>query len=77
MNRVGRLKLTTIKGIDQLMTLEVLCTKPTMCKGLRGGMVLRIFLSYVFRKSEVPKPTLVGYSTPFEQMRLFSSIAWS
>ena len=59
------------------MTLVVLRTKPTMCEGLLGGMVLRIFLSYVFRKSEVPKPTLVGYSTPFEQMRLFSSIEWS
>lgn len=59
------------------MTLVVLRTKPTMCEGLWGGMVLRIFLSYVFRKSEVPKPTLVGYSTPFEQMRLFSSIEWS
>lgn len=59
------------------MTLVVLRTKPTMCEGLWGVMVLRIFLSYVFRKSEVPKPTLVGYSTPFEQMRLFSSIEWS
>ena len=59
------------------MTLVVLRTKPTMWEGLWGGMVLRIFLSYVFRKSEVPKPTLVGYSTPFEQMRLFSSIEWS